>query len=221
MKNKILSRAGPNAFVSCLHLAKKKAAPCEAEAKPKWGAVNVAYMAVCERAARTFGGSLREAVPLEAREAKREAALLAMEAPVFCEVDAQTRDKTSGVAQTWRFCIDLREVNKWTVSESYPTPDIRKCLDRLVGNRIFGSIDCSAMYHQIELERARRTSLRSPSRDRRARQAVALWARGCGARSGCSSACGMPVSMLRRPSISASVQIQDWIQFKIIWMMRP
>jgi hypothetical protein len=152
IKNKILSRAGPNAFVSCLHLAKKKAGPPEAGAKPKWGAVNVAYLAVCERAARTFGGSLRDAVPLEAREAEREAALLAMEAPVFCEVDAQTRDKTSGAAQTWRFCIDLREVNKWTVSESYPTPDIRKCLDRLVGNRIFGSIDCSAMYHQIELE---------------------------------------------------------------------
>jgi hypothetical protein len=37
------------------------------------------------------------------------------------------------------------------VAESYPTPDIRKCLDRLVGNRIFGSIDCSAMYHQIML----------------------------------------------------------------------
>jgi hypothetical protein len=152
IKNKILSRAGPNAFVSCLHLAKKKAAPSEAEAKPKWGAVNVAYMAVCERAARTFGGSLRDLVPPEALVAEREAALMAMEAPVLCEVEAQTRDRTSGVAHTWRFCIDLREVNKWTVSESYPTPDIRKCLDRLVGNRIFGSIDCSAMYHQIELE---------------------------------------------------------------------
>ena len=152
IKNKILSRAGPNAFVSCLHLAKKKAAPCEAESKPKWGAVNVAYLAVCERASRTFGGSLQGVVPPEALMAEREAALLAMEAPVFCEVDAQTRDKTTGVAHTWRFCIDLREVNKWTVSESYPTPDIRKCLDRLVGNRIFGSIDCSAMYHQIELE---------------------------------------------------------------------
>jgi hypothetical protein len=152
IKNKILSRAGPNAFVSCLHLAKKKAAPCEAEAKPKWGAVNVAFLAVCERAARSFGGSLRDVIPPVAIEAEREAALLAMEAPVFCEVDAQTRDRTSGVAHTWRFCIDLREVNKWTVSESYPTPDIRKCLDRLVGNRIFGSIDCSAMYHQIELE---------------------------------------------------------------------
>jgi hypothetical protein len=152
IKNKILSRAGPNAFVSCLHLAKKKAAPAEAEVKPKWGAVNVAYMAVCERVARTFGGSLRDVVSLEAHVAEREAALMAMEAPVFCEVDAQTRDKSSGVAHTWRFCIDLREVNKWTVSESYPTPDIRKCLDRLVGNRIFGSIDCSAMYHQIELE---------------------------------------------------------------------
>ena len=152
IKNKILSRAGPNAFVSCLHLAKKKAAPSEAEAKPRWGAVNVAYMAVCERAARTFGGSLRALIPPEAHEAEREAALLALETPVMCEVEAQTRDKSSGAAQTWRFCIDLREVNKWTVSESYPTPDIRKCLDRLVGNRIFGSIDCSAMYHQIELE---------------------------------------------------------------------
>ena len=152
IKNKIITAAGPNAFVSCLHLAKKKPAPAEAEQKPKWGAVNVAYLAVCERAARTFGGSLRDVLPAEALEAERVAMLLAMDAPVFCEVDAQTRDKTTGAAQTWRFCIDLREVNRWTVSESYPTPDIRKCLDRLVGNRIFGSIDCSAMYHQIELE---------------------------------------------------------------------
>ena len=130
IKNKILSAAGPNAFVSCLHLAKKKAAPSEAEQKPKWGAVNVAYLAVCERAARTFGGSLRGVLPAETLEVEREAMLLAMDAPVFCEVDAQTRDRTSGAAQTWRFCIDLREVNRWTVSESYPTPDIRKCGQR-------------------------------------------------------------------------------------------
>ena len=147
IKNKIL-----NAFVSCLHLAKKKAAPCEAEHKPKWGAVNVAYLAVCERAARSFGGSLRGALPAEALEVEREAMLLALDTPDFCEVDAQTSDKISGAAQTWRFCIDLREVIRWTASESYPTPDIRKCLDRLVCNRTFGSIDCSTMCHQIELE---------------------------------------------------------------------
>ena len=69
IKNQILSRAGPNAFVSCLHLAKKNAAPSEAEAKLKWGAVNVANMTVCERAARTFGGSLHGLVPPEALEA--------------------------------------------------------------------------------------------------------------------------------------------------------
>jgi hypothetical protein len=33
IKNKILSRAGPNTFMSCLYLAKKKKAPSEAEAK--------------------------------------------------------------------------------------------------------------------------------------------------------------------------------------------
>ena len=141
IKNNILTKAGPNAFISCLHLAKKKAAPSEAEQKPKWGAVNVAYLAVCERAARTFGGTLRSQLPSEALNAERDAALLAMDTPVFCEVDAQTRDTATGAAQTWRFCIDLREVNHWTMNETYPTPDIRKCLDRLVGNRIFGSVD--------------------------------------------------------------------------------
>ena len=170
----------------------------------------MAYMAVCERAARTFGGSLRDLIPPEAHEAEREAALLAMEAPVLCEVEAQTRDKSSGVAQTWRFCIDLREVNKWTVSESYPTPDIRKCLDRLVGNRIFGSIDCSAMYHQIELEEGSKDLIAF---------SIPGSSRGKSGRS--LGSCVMPASMLRRPSTSASDRILGWIRFKITWMMPP
>jgi hypothetical protein len=144
IRNKILSEAPPGAFVSCLHLAKKKPAPTP-------GAVlNIAYLGVCQRVARSFGGTL-EGLPMGVLEAEREAHLLAMDAPVLCDVRAQTRDKASGVVQNWRYCIDLREVNAWTQAESYPTPDIRKCLDRLVGNRIFGSIDCSAMYHQIML----------------------------------------------------------------------
>jgi hypothetical protein len=144
IRNKILSEAPPGAFVSCLHLAKKKPAPTPA------GVLNIAYLGVCQGVARAFGGRL-EGLPDAVLVAEREAQLLAMDAPVLCDVDAQTTDRATGVTQSWRYCIDLREVNAWTVAESYPTPDIRKCLDRLVGNRIFGSIDCSAMYHQIML----------------------------------------------------------------------
>jgi hypothetical protein len=100
--------------------------------------------------ARLFGGSL-EGLPAAVLEAEREARLLAMDAPVLCDVHEQTRDKATGAVQNWRYCIDLREVNAWPQAESYHMPDIRKCLDRLVGNRIFGSIDCSVMYHQIML----------------------------------------------------------------------
>jgi hypothetical protein len=144
IRNKILSEAPPGAFVSCLHLAKKKPAPTPA------GVLNIAYLGVCQGVARAFGGRL-EGLPDAVLVAEREAQLLVMDAPVLCDVDAQTTDRATGVTQSWRYCIDLREVNAWTVAESYPTPDIRKCLDRLVGNRIFGSIDCSAMYHQIML----------------------------------------------------------------------
>ena len=144
IRNKILSEAPPGAFVSCLHLAKKKPAPTPA------GVLNIAYLGVCQGVARSFGGRL-EGLPDAVLEAEREAQLLAMDAPILCDVHAQTTERATGAVQCWRYCIDLREVNAWTVAESYPTPDIRKCLDRLVGNRIFGSVDCSAMYHQIML----------------------------------------------------------------------
>ena len=144
IRNKILSEAPPGAFVSCLHLAKKKPTPTPA------AVLNIAYLGVCQGVARAFGGRL-DGLPDAVLVAEREAQLLAMDAPVLCDINAQTTDRATGAVQSWRYCIDLREVNAWTVAESYPTPDIRKCLDRLVGNRIFGSIDCSAMYHQIML----------------------------------------------------------------------
>jgi hypothetical protein len=144
IRNKILSAAPPGAFVSCLHLAKKKPTPVPG------GVFNLTYLGVCQGVARAFGGSLNN-LPAAVLEAEQEAHLLAMDTPVLCEVNAQTVNRATGAVQSWRYCIDLREVNAWTVAESYPTPDIRKCLDRLVGNRIFGSIDCSAMYHQIML----------------------------------------------------------------------
>jgi hypothetical protein len=50
IRNKILSAAPPGAFVSCLHLAKKKPTPVPG------GVLNLAYLGVCQGVARAFGG---------------------------------------------------------------------------------------------------------------------------------------------------------------------
>ena len=59
-----------------------------------------------------------EGLPDAVLVAGRESQLLAMGTPVLCDVNAQTTDRATGVTQSWRYCIDLREVNAWTVAES-------------------------------------------------------------------------------------------------------
>jgi hypothetical protein len=63
--------------------------------------MDIAYLGVCQGVARLFGGSL-EGLPAAVLEAEREAHLLAMDAPVLCDVHEQTRDKATGAVQNWR-----------------------------------------------------------------------------------------------------------------------
>ena len=52
----------------------------------------------------------------------------------------------------FRFTIDFRELNDATVAAPWQMPEVQDQLSRLSGNIIFGCIDLSSYYHQIELD---------------------------------------------------------------------
>jgi hypothetical protein len=59
--------------------------------------------------------------------------------------------KRPGMPGKYRFTIDFRDVNAATIPQKWQMPDVTNQLDRLKGNKIFGALDISQYYHQIEL----------------------------------------------------------------------
>jgi hypothetical protein len=60
--------------------------------------------------------------------------------------------KRPGMPGKFRFTIDFRELNAATVAAPWQMPDVESQLARLTHKKIFGCIDLSSYYHQIELE---------------------------------------------------------------------
>jgi hypothetical protein len=59
--------------------------------------------------------------------------------------------KRPGMLGKFRFTVDLRQVNQATVPVKWCMPNVQNQLDRLKGCTIFGALDISQYYHQIEL----------------------------------------------------------------------
>ena len=52
---------------------------------------------------------------------------------------------------TWRLCIDYRQLNKVTIRNRYPLPRIDDLFDQLQGARVFSKIDLRSWYHLLRI----------------------------------------------------------------------
>jgi len=52
---------------------------------------------------------------------------------------------------TYRMCIDFRELNKCTVPEVYPIPDVHETLDSLGGSKFFTALDMNSGFFQVKM----------------------------------------------------------------------
>ena len=51
-----------------------------------------------------------------------------------------------------RFCIDLRELNNWTIKDAYSLPCIDAILDSLQGSQWFFSLKLKSGYWQVKMD---------------------------------------------------------------------
>lgn len=59
-------------------------------------------------------------------------------------------------AMTCRVCVDFRKINNVTENQTFPMPDLDEELSKMIGARIFSTLDIYSAFHQIKLRERER-----------------------------------------------------------------
>ena len=54
--------------------------------------------------------------------------------------------------ESWRLCIDYRQLNKATIKNQYPLPRINDLFDQMKGATVFSKIDFRSGYNQLRIK---------------------------------------------------------------------
>ena len=54
--------------------------------------------------------------------------------------------------ESWRLCIDYRQLNKDTIKNQYPLPRIDDLFDQMKGAMMFSKINLQSGYHQLRIK---------------------------------------------------------------------
>lgn len=74
------------------------------------------------------------------------------ESPWSSPIWIVSKKKDATGKQKWRLVVDYRKLNKKTISDRYPIPNISDILDKLGRCQYFTTLDLASGFHQIEME---------------------------------------------------------------------